>query len=258
MKFVRILFEDAYEWGILEDNYVRLIDGAPYENWSYLGKEVKIAKVQFRAPVTPGKIVCVGKNYAAHAAELGTEVPENPLLFIKPASCVNYSGAEIPFPDSVEQLDYEGELAVVIGRRATRIKEQNAADYICGFTLLNDVTARDIQRKDGQWTRAKSYDGFAPIGPCIATDLDFNNLKLTTKLNGEVRQQGDTTQFIWGIPALLAFITESMTLDPGDIVSTGTPAGIGSMQIGDIVEIEIPEIGILKNTVGRRRGDVRR
>lgn len=257
MKFVRILADDEYQWGVWEDKYIRLIDGAPYENWTYLGTELKAAKVQLRAPATPGKIVCVGKNYADHAAELGSEVPDHPILFIKPSTCVNHPGAEIPYPNSIERLDYEGELAVVIGRRASRIKPENADQYICGFTILNDVTARDVQQKDGQWTRAKSYDGFAPIGPCIVTDLDYRDLPVVTRLNGEVRQQGNTAQFMWDIPTLLAFITEAMTLEPGDIVSTGTPAGIGAMQLGDTVEIEIPGIGVLSNTVGRRKGDTR-
>ncbi|MGE4549358.1 MAG: fumarylacetoacetate hydrolase family protein [Intestinibacillus sp.] len=257
MKFVRILHEDAYQWGVLEDKYVRLIDGAPYEDWSYLGTEIKAAKAVLRAPATSGKIVCVGKNYADHAAELGSDVPDHPILFIKPSTCINHPGAEIPYPNSVDRLDYEGELALVIGRRASRVKPQNADQYICGFTVMNDVTARDVQQKDGQWTRAKSYDGFAPIGPCIVTDLDWRELPVTTRLNGEVRQQGNTKQFLWDIPTLLAFITEAITLEPGDVVSTGTPAGIGAMQIGDTVEVEIPGIGVLKNTVGRRKGDVR-
>ncbi|WP_087064686.1 fumarylacetoacetate hydrolase family protein [Intestinibacillus massiliensis] len=257
MKFVRILLDDEYQWGVLEGKYVRLIDGAPYEGWSYLGTELKASKAKFRAPAAPGKIVCVGKNYADHAAELGMEVPDQPILFLKPSTCVNDPEAEIPYPNTVGRLDYEGELAVVIGRTATRIKPQNADRYICGFTILNDVTARDVQQKDGQWTRAKSYDGFAPIGPCIESDLNYWDVPVITRLNGEVRQQGDTKQFLWDIPALLAYITECMTLEPGDIVSTGTPAGIGAMQIGDTVEIEIPGIGVLRNTVGRRKGDVR-
>lgn len=257
MKFVRILLDNEYQWGILEDKYVRLIDGAPYEDWSYLGTEIKVSKAVLRAPVVPGKIVCVGKNYADHAAELGTEVPDHPILFIKPATCVNYPGAEIPYPNSVGRLDYEGELAIVIGRRASRIKPENADRYICGFTIMNDVTARDVQKKDGQWTRAKSYDGFAPIGPCIETEMDYSKQPIVTRLNGEVRQQGNTEQFLWDVPALLAFITEAITLEPGDVVSTGTPAGIGAMKIGDTVEVEVPGIGVLKNSVGRRKGDVR-
>lgn len=256
MKYVRVLIEGACEWGVLEDKYVRLIDGAPYERWDYLGTEIKVSKAVLRAPATPGKIVCVGKNYADHAQELGLDIPDHPVLFMKPATCVNDPEAEIPYPSSVERLDYEGELAIVIGRRASRIKPQNADRYICGFTILNDVTARDIQEKDGQWTRAKSYDGFAPIGPCIATDINYWDLPITTRLNGEVRQSGNTKDFLSDVPALLAFITEAITLEPGDIVATGTPAGIGSMQIGDAVEIEIPGIGVLKNIVGRRKGDI--
>lgn len=258
MKFARILFEDAYEWGVIEDKYVRLIDRAPYEKWSYLGQEIKLSKAQFRAPVMPTKIVCVGENYADHAAELGHEVAPNATLFIKPITCINHPQAEIPYPSSVERLDYEGELAFVIGKRASRVKAQNAAEYILGYTLLNDVTARDVQQREGQWTRAKSYDGFAPIGPVIVTDIDTQHLTLTTRLNGEIRQQGSTEQFLWDIPTLLEFITETMTLEPGDVVATGTPKGVGSMQIGDVVEIEIPEIGVLRNTVGRRKGDQRK
>lgn len=258
MKFARVLHEDEYYWASIEGNYVRLIDAAPYEKWEYLGNEIKLAKAKFRAPATPSKIVCVGKNYAEHAAELDSTVPDHPILFIKPATCVNQPNGEIPYPNSVERLDYEGELAIVIGKRASRIKPQNAMEYICGFTILNDVTARDIQQKDVQWTRAKSYDGFAPIGPIIATEVHWEDTTITTRVNGEVRQSGSTADQIWKLPELLAFITEAITLEPGDIMSTGTPAGIGAMQIGDVVEIEIPEIGVLKNTVARRKGDVRK
>ena len=193
--------------------------------------------------------MCVGKNYRDHAEEMGDGVPEQPILFIKTPNCVNDPEGEVHAPDFVDRLDYEGELAIVIKNRAKSLKPDEVWNYILGFTCLNDVTARDIQKGDGQWTRGKCMDGFAPVGPVVTDEIDPTDLLLETRLNGKTVQSARTAQFMTKIPEMLAFITASMTLEPGDLVATGTPAGIGPMVPGDTVEVEIQGIGTLRSRV---------
>jgi 2-keto-4-pentenoate hydratase/2-oxohepta-3-ene-1,7-dioic acid hydratase in catechol pathway len=199
----------------------------------------------------PSKAICVGRNYRAHAAELGQEVPTEPLLFMKPASALNQDGLEIVRPAGYERVDHEGELAIVIAKRAQRVLPENAADYILGYTCANDITVRDLQKK-GPWLRAKGMDTFLPIGPRIVTDLDPGDVSIEVRVNGELRQSGRTSQFIFSIAEVLAFITKDITLEAHDLVLTGTPAGVGNLSAGDLVEVEIEGIGVLSNPVGER------
>jgi 2-keto-4-pentenoate hydratase/2-oxohepta-3-ene-1,7-dioic acid hydratase in catechol pathway len=197
----------------------------------------------------PSKIVCVGRNYADHARELGNEVPAAPLLFLKAPSAIIGSGEAIVLPPTSSQVEYEAEIGVVIGRRLHHADEREAEHGIGGFVCLNDVTARDLQRSDGQWTRAKGFDTFCPVGPRIAEGLDWRELEVFGRLNGEERQHGLASAMVFSIPVLLAYISEVMTLEPGDLVATGTPAGVGPLAPGDLVEVEIPGVGILSNPV---------
>jgi 2-keto-4-pentenoate hydratase/2-oxohepta-3-ene-1,7-dioic acid hydratase in catechol pathway len=200
-------------------------------------------------PVTPTKIVCVGRNYADHAKELGNEVPAEPLLFFKPPSALLAPGGTIVRPAVSQRVEFEGELAIVIGRTAKDVRANAWRDYVRGFACANDVTARDLQKKDVQFTRGKGFDTFCPIGPCIEDDLDVSDLRVTTRVNGETRQDGRTSQMIFPPGVLLEFITAVMTLVPGDVILTGTPAGVGPLDAGETVEVEVEGIGVLTNVV---------
>jgi 2-keto-4-pentenoate hydratase/2-oxohepta-3-ene-1,7-dioic acid hydratase in catechol pathway len=200
-------------------------------------------------PVVPSKIVCVGRNYAEHAKELGNEAPSEPILFLKPPSALLAPGGTIVRPAASQRVDFEGELAIVIGREAKNVSAARWRDYVRGFTCANDVTARDLQKKDVQFTRGKGFDTFCPIGPCIEDDLDVADVRLITRVNGDVRQDGRTSQMIFPPPFLLEFISSIMTLVPGDVILTGTPAGVGPLAAGDTVEVEIEGIGVLRNFV---------
>lgn len=199
----------------------------------------------------PTKAVCVGRNYHAHAAELGHEVPTEPLIFMKPASSLQEPGGAILRPTGYDRVDHEGELAIVIGKRAKNIKAADATDYVLGYTCANDITVRDLQTK-GPWLRAKGMDSFLPIGPRIVTDLDPGDVSIAVRVNGETRQEGCTSQFIFSIPEVLEFITRDITLEEHDLVLTGTPAGVGNLAPGDVVEVEVEGIGILQNPVVAR------
>lgn len=212
------------------------------------GEVLALEDVELLAPCQPSKIVCVGLNYTEHAKELKMQLPSEPILFLKPPSAVLAPGKEIIYPQSSKQVDYEGELGVVIGKRCKSVPAADAERYILGFTCFNDVTARDLQSKDGQWTRSKSFDTFAPFGPWIAK-IDPSNVNIQTRLNGVVRQKSNTSDLIFGIPDLLEFISGVMTLEPGDVIATGTPPGVGPMSKGDKVEVEIEGIGVLENIV---------
>jgi len=200
--------------------------------------------------LVPSKIIGIGQNYRAHAAEMGKGIPEEPLMFLKPRSAMIPDGGRILRPSGYERVDYEGELGVVIGQRARRVSKASALDVVMGFTCVNDVTVRDLQKKDGQWTRAKGFDTFCPIGPRIVGGLDPSNLKIATRVNGVTKQDSFTSDLIFDVPTLIAFVTQHMTLEVGDVISTGTPAGVGNLAVGDTVEVEIEGIGILRNTVG--------
>jgi 2-keto-4-pentenoate hydratase/2-oxohepta-3-ene-1,7-dioic acid hydratase in catechol pathway len=210
-----------------------------------------LAALTLLPPVTPSKILCVGRNYRDHAAELGNDVPKEPLLFLKPPSSLLPANAPVLMPAISSRVDYEGELAIVIGRRCRNLRpDEDVRPYIRGYTIVNDVTARDIQKSDGQWTRGKGFDTFCPTGPIVSDELDpiaGSPVTVTTRLNGEGRQHGSTADLIFSIPHLLRYITAFATLEPGDLIPTGTPAGVGPVQAGDLVEVEIPGLGILQN-----------
>ncbi|MDO4568110.1 MAG: fumarylacetoacetate hydrolase family protein [Clostridia bacterium] len=222
---------------------------APYDGVQLTGRVHDGERLRFLPPCEPTKIVAVGKNYAAHAAEMKEGQPDEPLLFLKPSSSIIADGEQIVYPRLSKRLDYEGELGVVIGRRCRHVAEDDAFSVVFGYTCLNDVTARDIQKGDPQWTRGKSFDTFCPIGPHIETELNPIGLKICTRLNGETRQSSTTDCMTYSIAKLIWYITQCMTLYPGDVIATGTPEGIGSMVCGDVVEVEIEGIGVLRNTV---------
>ena len=208
------------------------------------------AQGKLLAPVAPSKIVCVGRNYRDHAAELGNDVPAEPLLFLKPPSSLLAPGATVRMPALSKRIDFEGELAIVIGRRCSKFGEgEDVRQYIRGYTCLNDVTARDIQKSDPQWTRGKGFDTFCPVGPVVTDEIDplRENISLTTRVNGGVKQQGETRDFIFDIPHLLRYISACMTLEVGDVIATGTPAGVAPLSAGDVVEVEIAGVGVLRS-----------
>jgi 2-keto-4-pentenoate hydratase/2-oxohepta-3-ene-1,7-dioic acid hydratase in catechol pathway len=205
---------------------------------------------RFLAPVAPSKIVCIGRNYREHAAELGNKMPEEPLLFLKAPSAVIGDGEYIELPPQSKQVEHEGELGVVIGKTARNIHhDHDPLGYVLGYTCVNDVTARDLQRKDVQFTRGKSFDTFCPVGPFIVAGLNPDTLTVTTRLNGAVKQNGNTSDMAFPVAFLIRYISHIMTLNPGDLIATGTPAGVSAMQEGDVVEVEIAEIGVLKNSI---------
>jgi 2-keto-4-pentenoate hydratase/2-oxohepta-3-ene-1,7-dioic acid hydratase in catechol pathway len=211
---------------------------------------IPISAVEFLAPVTPTKIVCIGRNYREHAAELGNKMPDEPLLFLKAPSAIVANGDCIELPPQSLQVEHEGELGVVIGRQARKLSDnEDALSYVLGYTCVNDVTARDLQRKDVQFTRAKSFDTFCPVGPFIVDSLDPLNLVVTTRVNGTVKQNGRTADMAFSVPFLIRYISNIMTLFPGDLIATGTPAGVSPMNDGDVVEVDIEGIGVLRNTV---------
>jgi len=204
-------------------------------------------------PCCPTKIVCVGRNYVEHAKELGNEVPKEPLIFLKPPSSLIANGDAIVYPSLSERVDFEGELGIVIGKTARHVPREQAQDYVLGYTIVNDITARDLQRKDGQWTRGKGFDTFCSAGPWLVLkeEVDFPSLRIRTLLNGEVKQDGSVTDMLFPVDDIIAYVTQFMTLEPGDLIATGTPPGVGPMQPGDTVQVEISGIGQLRNPVIR-------
>lgn len=254
MKYVKIERDGRAVWGELRGDQVFTLEDAPYEGIRYDGKSLPLEGCRYLAPCDATKIVCVGKNYYDHIEEMKSMFdasgnPDKPTLFLKAPNTVNTHLGTIEAPGFVQRLDYEGELAVVIKKKAKNVKAEDAMDYVLGITCLNDVTARDIQKSDGQWARGKSMDGFAPMGPIVTDEVDPNHAVIRTRLNGQVVQESDTSLFITNVNQMIAFITASMTLEPGDVIATGTPAGVGSMKSGDVVEVEIDGVGTLKNTV---------
>ncbi len=241
VKFGRV-FNDRVE--VLSRDFLDGVVGAT-------GEVYRMSEVRILAPVKPSKIVGVGLNYLDHIEEMGMERPQEPVIFLKPLTTVIAHNETIIYPKHMtNRLEYEGELAVVIGKKAKCVSVEDAPKYIFGYTILNDVTARDIQIKDKQWTRAKSFDTFSPIGPFVVTDIDPHKLKIETRLNGSVRQSSDTSRMIFNVYELVSFVSEIMTLLPGDVIATGTPSGVGRMEIGDVVEVTIEKIGTLRNVVG--------
>jgi 2-keto-4-pentenoate hydratase/2-oxohepta-3-ene-1,7-dioic acid hydratase in catechol pathway len=251
MRLVRFRHGDRIATGAVEpgSDEVRVLRGTFFEDPLPTGETVALGDVLLLAPVLPSKLVCVGKNYAAHAAEFGMKVPEEPLLFLKPSTAVIGPGDRIRLLPISRRVDYEGELAVVIGRLARGVRTEDAFKYLLGYTCGNDVTLRDLQKTDDQWARAKGFDGSAPIGPWIETDLDPNDAIVRTRLNGEIRQQASTSEMVFGVATLIEYITVFMTLLPGDVLLTGTPEGVGQLATGDVVEVEVEGVGVLRNEV---------
>jgi len=274
MKYCRFRFENQIMYGAVEDRggepWIVDLATAPEEDLAFhLGRAralaanelvidpagfdfepLALSEAELLPPVTPSKIICVGRNYRDHAKELGNEVPAEPLLFFKPPSSLLAHNGTVVMPPESERVDFEGELAIVIGKRATKLTvDADWRSYVRGYTIANDVTARDLQKKDGQWTRAKGFDTFCAVGPVVSGDVDpERGLTLETRVNGEVRQHGSTLDFIFSIPELLRYITAAITLEPGDLLLTGTPAGVGPLKAGDRVDVSIDGLGVLSNT----------
>lgn len=267
MKYCRFVLDGQTHYGKVEDRgsqpWIVELTEAPEEDLAFrlehwrstsIGfsfEPMPLSAAELLPPVTPSKIVCVGRNYREHARELGNEVPAEPLLFFKPPSSLLSAGGIVRLPKIAERVDYEGELALVVGKRARKLASQ--ADWrqvIRGCTVANDISARDLQKKDGQWARAKGCDTFCPVGPIVSDEVDLNRgVTLETRVNGELRQQGSTADFIFPIPALLSAITAAFTLEPGDLILTGTPSGVGPLKAGDRVEVSIEGLGVLANRV---------
>jgi 2-keto-4-pentenoate hydratase/2-oxohepta-3-ene-1,7-dioic acid hydratase in catechol pathway len=265
MRYCRFFFENKTCYGAVEDRsgepWIVDLTAAPKEDLafrlehelptssSFTFEPMPLSAAQLLAPVTPSKIVCVGRNYRDHVKEMGSDLPTEPLLFFKPISALLNPGGIVRMPVASIRVDYEGELALVISHRIRNLREEAWRSALHGFTLANDVTARDLQNKDGQWTRAKGFDTFCPVGPIVTDELDLEaGVTIETRVNGELRQHASTLDFIFPIPKLLAYITAAMTLEPGDLVLTGTPSGVGPLKAGDKVEIAIPSLGVLANT----------
>ncbi|MFH1847929.1 MAG: fumarylacetoacetate hydrolase family protein [Candidatus Omnitrophota bacterium] len=249
MKIVRFLYKGREHYGILKGKAIRPLKGSIFGKLISAGKKVDTQKVKLLCPVLPGKIVCAGLNYKDHAKELNMPLPDEPVIFLKPNTAVIGPGDKIRYPAGIGRLDYEAELAIVIKKKCRDVSESQAGRVILGYTCLNDVTARDLQKKDGQWTRAKSFDTFCPIGPCISTDLDPRDASVELLLNGKRRQSASTKNFAFSVNKLVSFVSSVMTLNPGDVIATGTPPGVGPMKAGDTVEVRIKGIGSLVNAV---------
>lgn len=258
MRIARFAGDDDPRFGVIGDDNgvptIAVLNGDPlYAGLNLSGQKIPLADVRLLAPVIPrSKVVCVGKNYAKHAAEMGGEVPEEPLIFLKPNTSVIGPGEPIFYPEQSSNVHYEGELAVVIGRICRDVPVADAAKVIFGYTVANDVTARDLQAKDGQWARAKGFDTFCPLGPWIETDFDPTDVQVTTRLGDELKQDGRTSDMVFTVPDVIAYVSSFMTLLPGDVILTGTPDGVGPMQVGDSVSVTIEGLGTLTNQVVSR------
>lgn len=251
MKILRFETAAKTAWGEVNpaSGEIREIAGAPFGGIRYTGNAHRLSEVRLLAPVVPSKIVAVGLNYKDHAREMGKTIPEEPLIFLKAPSALNHPGADVVYPPAAQRLDYEAELAVVIGSTAKGVAERDAQSVILGYTCINDVTARDLQARDGLYARAKGFDTFAPLGPWIETELDPSALRVRCIVNGEVRQDGNTREMGASAFRLVEFISCIMTLYPGDVIATGTPPGVGPVSVGDVMTIEVEGIGALTNRV---------
>jgi 2-keto-4-pentenoate hydratase/2-oxohepta-3-ene-1,7-dioic acid hydratase in catechol pathway len=251
MRIVRFSHQDAIRFGIVDEDEIVVLEGDPmYAGFDTTGERVALSDAVLLAPVIPrSKVVCVGKNYHDHAAEMGGEAPAEPLLFLKPNTSVIGPGDVIVRPRQSERTEHEGELAVVIGRIAKNVAPERVPEVVFGYTVANDVTARDLQKRDGQWTRAKGFDTFCPLGPAIETEFDPAGARLTTRVNGEVRQDAPLSDMIHSVADIVAYASAVFTLLPGDVILTGTPAGVGPFEAGDEVEVEVSGIGVLRNPV---------
>ncbi len=252
MRFARFSLGGEVAFGLVADGEVAPIDGHPFGRFAVTGARHALSDVRLLAPVLPSKVVAVGRNYAEHAREMGGDVPEAPVLFLKPSTAVVGPGDPIRRPPSSDRVDFEGELAVVVGRLASDVALEDALRVVLGYTCANDVTARDQQAADGQWARAKGYDSFCPLGPWVETELDPSDLAITTAVNGVVRQDARTSQLLHGVAELITYASAVMTLLPGDVLLTGTPAGVGPLSVGDEVSVTVEGIGTLTNPVTLR------
>jgi 2-keto-4-pentenoate hydratase/2-oxohepta-3-ene-1,7-dioic acid hydratase in catechol pathway len=254
MKFCRFVAATsvtaAPRYGILEEASVREISSSPWTGWRETGKSMPVAEVRLVAPVEPRKIVCIGRNYAAHAAELGNEVPQDPLIFLKPSTAIIGPGESVVLPKYSRRVEHEGELGLAIGRRCSHLSDaEDALSYVLGYTCVNDVTARDLQKSDVQFTRAKGFDTFCPVGPHIETQFRPEDVLVETLVNGELRQSGRVSAMVFPPAFLVRWVSRMMTLEPGDLIATGTPAGVGPLVAGDSVDVRIEGIGVLRNPV---------
>jgi 2-keto-4-pentenoate hydratase/2-oxohepta-3-ene-1,7-dioic acid hydratase in catechol pathway len=250
MRLIRYtVHSEPAQYGWINDVFIGKIIGSPFGEFQRSEANIPLDSVQLLAPVLPGKIICVGRNYAEHAKEQNAEIPTTPLLFLKPPSSVIGPDQTIFLPPQSEQVDHEAELAVVIGKRGRWIQPSEAFNHIFGYTVANDVTARDLQRKDGQWTRSKGFDTFCPLGPWIDTEMNPVDTMITCRVNGVLRQMASTRDMIFHIDQLIAYVSSIMTLETGDVILTGTPAGISQLHPNDIVEVTIDGIGTLRNVV---------
>jgi 2-keto-4-pentenoate hydratase/2-oxohepta-3-ene-1,7-dioic acid hydratase in catechol pathway len=250
MRVLRIEHQGRAHFATAHDgDELTLLAAAPWRGGTPTGEVRLLSEVRLLAPVEPSKILCVGRNYAAHAKELGNELPKEPLLFLKPPSALCASGDEIALPATSERVEHEAEIGVVIGARLKNVSASEARRGIYAITCVNDVTARDLQKKDVQFTRAKGFDGFCPVGPWLETEFDLESIAVTGRVNGAVRQHGHTRDMAFPIAELVSFMSRVMTLEPGDLISTGTPEGVGPLVNGDVVEIEVSRVGVLRNTM---------
>jgi len=250
MKIVRVRLDDGeIAYGAVEPEGIRVHQGSPFIAWEPTEVLMPFNRAHLLAPVLPTKVVGVGRNYADHAAERDAAVPAEPMLFLKPATAVIGPGAPVILPPEAKEVHHEAELVVVVGRVAHRVAAEDAGGYILGYTAGNDISARDLQRQDGQWGRAKGFDTFCPLGPAIETELDPSGLAITCTVNGEIRQEASTADMVFGVAELFAFISRVMTLLPGDVILTGTPAGTGPLRPGDRMEVAVERIGVLANGV---------
>jgi len=251
MKLYRFIHNGEIYYGALDGVELAYLTGDIFGDFDATDKLVKLDEVKVLAPTAPSKVVALGLNYRDHAKEMGLPIPEEPIVFMKPATAVIGPDDDIIYPAGgiTTRVDYEAELGIVIGKKAKDVKAQAAADYILGYTCVNDVTARDLQARDGQWTRAKSFDTFCPIGPCIETELDTADLKVRAVLNGKTVQESSTRELIFNVPKIVELISQVMTLLPGDIIATGTPPGIGPMDPGDVITISVEGVGSLTNHI---------
>jgi 2-keto-4-pentenoate hydratase/2-oxohepta-3-ene-1,7-dioic acid hydratase in catechol pathway len=251
---IRFLEGRTPRYAQVEGDTAYPFDDTPWDTPVPSSRGVAVAGLPLLVPCSPTKIIGVGKNYRAHVKEMNSDTPDEPLIFLKPPSSLLATGEPIVRPRGYQRVDYEGELGVVIGRRAQHVKAEKALAYVFGYTCVNDVTVRDLQKKDVQFTRAKSFDTFCPLGPCITTDLDPSKLRVCTRVNGEIKQQGEVSDMVFDVAALVAFCSRVMTLLPGDVIATGTPSGVGNLRPGDVVDVEIEGIGTLHNPVIEEEG----
>lgn len=249
MRIARFRHNDQVSYGVIEQNILHPITNDPFGPYEFTGAQLNLSDVELLAPVNPSKIVCIGMNYSAHAAEIAQDVPDEPLMFFKPSSAIVGPGQAIILPHQSNQVELECELTIVVGKTAKNVPIEKVGEHILGFTISNDVTARDLQFSDLQWARSKAFDTFCPMGPWIETEFDPEDSRLESRVNGQIRQQAQTTDMNFGVYELFSYVSHNVTLNPGDVILTGSPAGLSKIERGDSIECEIQGIGILSNPV---------